>query len=195
MIGEDDQGLLSAALDAHVAGGCNERHELTPILHDLLAVGMLDCARVDFLEAGYQRQRHRLWIGRAGTKNKQRLGRQLFALLIMILERRRLSILGHSDRMDETVGIKDENDGSVAQNRMAREHSDMPQPARHRLDHDFLGIEDRIHNDAEALTADLHHDNEAVIDSPSLALAELENSFQFDQRQQLVAQPQHGGNP
>src|SRR5262249_36292061 len=111
----------------------------------------------------------------------------------MILARRRLSVRDRSDRMDEPVGIKNENDRSVAQNRIAREHCDMPQPTYHRLDYDFLGIEHRIHDDAEALSADLHHDDEAVIGSPTFARSEFENSFQIDQRQQLVAQPQHGG--
>ena len=94
---------------------------------------------------------------------------------------------GHSDRVTRysviiatEMGLKEED---IEKIRISAQLHDVGK----------IGIEDRIHNDAEALTADLHHDNEAVIDSPSLALAELENSFQIDQRQQLVAQPQHGG--
>ena len=65
----------------------------------------------------------------------------------------------------------------------------MAQLARHRLDHDFLGVEHAVDDDAEGLAADLgDHD---VAGSGVAAVVDAEQFGQPRQRHQLVAQAQH----
>ena len=64
----------------------------------------------------------------------------------------------------------------------------MPQLRRHRLDDDFLGVEDAVDDDAEDLAADLRDHDETVV---GRAGAEAQRLLQMNKRQQFVAQPQH----
>ncbi len=67
----------------------------------------------------------------------------------------------------------------------------MAQPRRHRLHHDFLGVEHAIDHDAEGFVADLRDDDESAFGLLFGRVAELQQLAQIDQRQQLVAQPQN----
>ena len=66
---------------------------------------------------------------------------------------------------------------------------------RHRLDDDFLGVEHAVDHDAEGLAADLRDDDEAVLRIAARRRRQLQQLLQMDQRQQLVAQPQHRRRP
>ena len=81
----------------------------------------------------------------------------------------------------------------MTQDGVAREHVDVPQLGRHRLDHDFLGVEHAVHHDAEGLVADLRHHDEAVLRIGRRAVIDLQELLQMHQRQELVAQAQDGG--
>src|SRR4029077_10280372 len=79
-----------------------------------------------------------------------------------------------------------------AQNGVAGEHRDITQLARHRLHHDFLGVEDAVHDDTEAFAADLSNHDEPALDVGGVGLR-AEYLAQARQWQQLVAQPQQRG--
>ncbi|OIQ66924.1 hypothetical protein GALL_515020 [mine drainage metagenome] len=98
-----------------------------------------------------------------------------------------------AERLGNAVGIDDHDDSAIAQNGVAGEHVDVTQLGRHRLDHDFLGVEHAVDHDAEGLTTDLGDDDEAVFRVGGGAVVDLEQFLQVHQRQQLVAQPQYRG--
>ena len=90
----------------------------------------------------------------------------------------------------DPVGVEDHDHRAVAQDGVAAEHRDVAQDRRHRLDHDFLGVEHAIDDDAQHGGADLgHHDMRGI--GLARLLAEAQQVVQVDQRQQPVAQPQH----
>ena len=93
-------------------------------------------------------------------------------------------------RARKAVGVQDHDHAAVAQDGIADIEAGAAQDRRHRLDHDFLGVENPVHNDAECLGADLGHDHEAVARSPPGF--EPQHAAQRHQRQQPVAQAQHG---
>ncbi len=93
-------------------------------------------------------------------------------------------------RRGDSVRVEDHDDAAVAENGVAGEHRDIAQDRRHRLDDDFLGIEDTIDDDAEAVGTDLGDDDEGL--GAVLAWrSQLEQGLQRDERQQPVAQAQH----
>ena len=100
---------------------------------------------------------------------------------------------GGAERLGDAVGVDDHDHGAIAQNGVAGEHVDVPQLGRHRLDHDFFGVEHAVDHDAEGLAADLRHHDEAVLGIGGGAVVDLQELLQVHQRQQLVAQPQHRG--
>src|SRR5262245_34374679 len=67
----------------------------------------------------------------------------------------------------------------------------MTKPARHRLHHDLLGMEDAIDHDTEGLAADLRDDDEAALGVGVAGLFDPEQALEMNERQQLIAQPQH----
>ncbi len=75
-------------------------------------------------------------------------------------------------RARDAVRIEDHDHRAVAQDGVAAEHRDVAQDRRHRLDHDFLGVEHPVDDDAQHVGADLGHDDigaavVAVRSSPS----------------------------
>ena len=52
-------------------------------------------------------------------------------------------------RLGDAVGIEDHDDRAIAQNGVAGEHVEVAQHRRHRLDHDLLGVEHAVDDDAE----------------------------------------------
>ena len=100
---------------------------------------------------------------------------------------------GGAERLGDAVGVDDHDDGAIAQNRIAGEHVDVTQLGRHRLDHDFFGVEHAVDHDAEGLAADLRHHDEAVLGIGRGTIVDLQELLQVHQRQQLVAQPQDRG--
>ena len=174
----------------------DQRHQLLAVLHHVAAVRHLDLVGGDLFKTRHQRQRHRLGLRRAGAEHQQR--GQLFAA--GGARRGRLVgdvVLGGdlgAERLRDAVGIDDHDHRAVAQNGVAREHVDVAQLGRHRLDDDFFGVEHAVDHDAEGLVADLRHHDEAVLrlrlGAPSSIFKQL---AQMHQRQQLVAQPQDRG--
>jgi hypothetical protein len=61
------------------------------------------------------------------------------------------------------VRVDDHDHRAVTQDGVAGEHVEVAQHGRHRLDHDFLRVEDAVDDNTEGLAADLHHDDEAVV--------------------------------
>ena len=97
---------------------------------------------------------------------------------------------GGAERLGDAVGIDDHDHRAIAENGIAGEHLDVTQFCRHRLDHDFLGMEHAVDHDAEGLAADLRHHDETVFRIGGDAAVDLQQLLQMHQRQQLVAQPQ-----
>ena len=144
----------------------HQRHQLAAVLHEVAAVRQFDRAGVDLLEPRDQRQRHRLGLraSRRGTpearsacsawRSRARPRRSSRPPL------RRLD--GAAERLRDAVRIDDHDHRAVAENGVAGKHRDVAKLARHRLDHDFLGVEHAVDHDAEGLAADLGDDDEAV---------------------------------
>ena len=68
-----------------------------------------------------------------------------------------------ADLLRHPVGIDDHDHRAVAEDGVAGEHADVAKLARHRLDHDFLGVEHAVDHDAEGLRADMDDDDEAFV--------------------------------
>ena len=100
---------------------------------------------------------------------------------------------GGAERFGNAVGVDDHDHRAIAQNGVAGEHVDVPQLGRHRLDHDFFGVEHAVDHDAKGLAADLRHHDEAVLGIGRRAVVDLQQLLQMHQRQQLVAQAQDRG--
>ena len=62
----------------------------------------------------------------------------------------------------KAVGIQDHDHAAVTQDGVADIEAGAAQDRRHRLDHDFLGVEHPVDDDAESAGADLGDDDEAV---------------------------------
>src|SRR4029077_3538407 len=151
-------------------------------------VGGFDTPAVDLLEAGNERQQHRLGLLRAGAKNQQR--RQIvfddgFGLADLdLLALRRYP----PERLRYSVRVNDHDYRAVAKNGRAGKDREMPQLRGERLDHDFFGVEYAVDHNAEDLAADLGDDDEASLVP---ARPELQQLLELNERQELVAQPQH----
>ena len=194
VVGEHQDRLDARGPDADTVH-LHQRHQLIAVLHHIAAVGEFDLVGCDFFQPGHQAERHRLGLGRAGAEHQQR--GQLFG---RAGARRRVlvgdfvgGIARSAERLGDAVGIDDHDDGAIAQNGVAGEHVDVTQLGRHRLDHDFLGVEHAVDHDAEGLAADLGDDDEAVFRIGGGAVVDLEQLLQVHQRQQLVAQTQYRG--
>ena len=153
-------------------------------------------AQVDLLESGDQGQRHRLQFVVAGPEDQER-GHLLAErhAPFLGLGRRLLGDRHRAGRRRDTVRIEDHDHAAVAENGVAREHRDVAQDRRHRLDHDFLGVEHPVDDDAEAVGADLADDDELLLVHQIMALAfrlvvEMQDLAQNHQRQQAVTQAQ-----
>ena len=174
---------------AGFAVDAQQRHQLIAILHQMAAVGDFDPAAIDLLEPGDERQRHGLRLLRAGAEQQERNGVLVGVILGLSksgsrLRRRR----GAAERLGDAVRIDDHDDRAVAEDGGTGEHRDVPQLRRHRLDHDFLGMQHAVDHGAENLAADLDNHDEAVV---AVVVAEPQRFIQMNERQQLVAQPQH----
>ncbi|MGY3363705.1 hypothetical protein ACVWZL_000830 [Bradyrhizobium sp. GM2.4] len=136
-----------------------------------------------------------LGLGRAGAEHQQRGG--LLARSDAVRPVLAVHVMGRgaggAERLGNAVGVDDHDDRAVAQDGIAREHVDVAQLRRHRLDHDFFGVEHAVDDDAEGLAADLRHHDEAVLGIGDGAVVDLEQLLEMDQRQQLVAQPENRG--
>src|SRR5690606_38828350 len=148
---------------ARLFGDLDQRHQYTAVLDKVAAIGHLDLADVDFLEARNQRQRHRLELRTAGAEHEHghRLigGEARIFFRINRIEHTRRHV--RADRMGDAVWIDDHDDRTIAENGGAREHRDVAQACGHRLYDDLLGVEHTVHDDAEHLSADLRHDDKA----------------------------------
>src|SRR5260364_369278 len=141
----------------------------------------------DLLQPRDERQRHRLGLRRAGAEHQER-GELLAAnsmMRRMLVGDRLRGRAGGAERLGDAVRVDDHDDRAVAQDGVAREHVDVPQLGRHRLDHDFLGMEHAVHHDAEGLVADLRHYNEAVLRIGRRAVIDLQELLQMHQRQEI----------
>ncbi len=168
---------------------------MTAILHEMTVARDFDVFDVDFFEPRHQRKRHCARRWRTGAEYQQR---GLLATLHMLVgvggafdaEAGRTH---RTERGGNAIRVENHDDGTVAENGVAGKRVNVPKPRRHRLDHDFLGVEHAIHDDAEGFVADLRDHHEAVFGLLLGRVAELQQLAQIDQRQKLVAQPQDRG--
>src|SRR5665647_1718004 len=191
-IREHQQRLGALALYAYGRIHADQWHQLTAVLHHVAAVRQFDLAGIDFLKPGNQRQRHGLELGGAGAEHEQRCSlvgysrTGWFDLFCDHLRGNRAA-----ERLGGAVRIDDHDHRAIAENGIAGKHGDVTQLARHRLDHDFFGVEHAVDDDAESLAADLSNDDKSAFDVAGGFTAE--QISQSRQRQQLVAQTQHRG--
>ena len=192
-IGEDQDRLASFCLHDIARVDRDQRHELAAVLHDRLAVRFLDLVELDLLEPRHQGQRHRLRAVVAGAEEQQAgalaafVGAGCRRLLLDPFLDPQLAARG-----GDAVGIEDHDHAAVAEDGIAREHRDVAQDRRDRLDDDFFGVEDAVDDDAEAVGADLRHDDEGLVGFRR-RLPEMQQLLQRDQREETVAQAQHRG--
>ena len=95
--------------------------------------------------------------------------------------RLRLAVAAGADAggAGDAVRIEDHDHRAVAQDGVAAEHRDVAQDRRHRLDHDLLGVEHAVDDDAKHVGADLgDHDVGAGI-GPLPALASASRSVRL----------------
>ena len=71
-VGEHQDRLRAVFLELGLVVDAQQRHQLIAVLHEMPAVGAFDLAAIDFLEARDQRQRHRFRLLRAGAEHKER---------------------------------------------------------------------------------------------------------------------------
>ena len=91
----------------------------------------------------------------------------------------------------DPVRIEDHDHRAVAEDGVAGEGLDMPQLGRHRLHHDFLGVEHAVDHDAEGFWLPTCVTTTKPLSVSCVGgVAEPQQLAQIDQRQQLVAQPQ-----
>ena len=157
-------GCAPSVRTLHLVADADQRHELAAVLHQVAAVGELDLLAVDLFEARDQRQRHRLGLvaSRRGTPAARRSSRPAPVCCASSAVVGRLRG-GGADGLRDAVRIDDHDHRAVAEDGVAREHVDVTQLGRHRLDDDFLGVEHAVDHDAEGLVADLGHHDEAVL--------------------------------
>ena len=161
---------------------------------DRLAAGGLDLLARDVLQPGDQPERHRHRRVAAGAEQQHR-GLLTGAACLAAgggAAGAGLALAAGADAGGSCnpVGIEDHDHRAVAQDGVAAEHRDVAQDRRHRLDHDLLGVEHAVDDDAQHARADLgHHDMRGI--ALVRLLAEPQQVVQVDQRQQPVAQAQH----
>jgi hypothetical protein len=114
--------LARLALGLHI----DNRHQRAPILHDVLAVAVLDGVDLDLLEPGDERQRHGLHRVGAGPEPEQR------RLVLLDPRCRRCDGIGRLglpvDRADgraKRIRVDDHDDAAVAENSVAGEDADV----------------------------------------------------------------------
>src|ERR1700761_2125268 len=194
VVGEHQDRLAAGGADVH-PGHLHERHQLLAVLNHRATIGELDLFGHDFFQPRHQTQRHRFRLAGAGAEHQKRS--QLLgaagAVGCVLVGNFMTGAAGGAQRLGNAVGVDDHDDGAVAQNGVTGEHVDVTQLGRHRLDHDFLGVEHAIDHDAESLAADLRHDDEAVFRIGRGTVVDPKQLLQMHQRQQLVAQTQYRG--
>jgi hypothetical protein len=84
-------------------------------------------------------------------------------LFCCLLARELLAAGARADHAGDAVRIHDEDDRSVAEDRVAGEERDVPELRAHRLHDNLLGVEDAVNEEAEALPSDLAHHHEAFV--------------------------------
>src|SRR6185437_15622252 len=193
VVGEHQDRLGARGLDVD-PGHLHQRHQLLAVLHHVAAVTELDLVGGDLLQTRDEAERHRLGLGRAGTEHQQRgelfggrspRGRVVLGDLVG-------RSTGRTQGFCDAIGVDDHDHRAIAQNGVAGEHVDVTQFGRHRLDHDFFGVEHAVDHDAEGLAAHLRDHDKAVLGVARRTVVDLEQLFQVHQRQQLVAQAQYG---
>ena len=157
----------------------------------MATAGELDVPAVHLLEASHQRKRHGFEFGGAGPEHQQRhrlgVGLGRFGIDRRLRDLRRAD----PDRLRDAVRVDDHDHRPVAQDGIAGEHRDAAQLGRHRLDHDFFGVEHGVHHDPERLAADLNDDDEALFRLASRGTGNCQQLVEARQRQQFVAQAEH----
>src|SRR5262249_21435372 len=191
-IGKHQQWLCALTLHTHVLAHADERHQMAAVLHHMAAVRQLDPVRIDLLKSRNKRQWDSLRLRRAGAEYQQRSAGLIGCLVVAVMRLGSDQLRNHrvAERLCNTVRINDHDHRSVAKDGVAGEHCDVAQLARHRLDHDFLGVEDTVNDDPERLASHLRDDDKAAVDIGSI-LVEAKQVAQADKRQQLVAQTQN----
>ena len=197
-VSKDQKRLRAAGAQFRVLVRGHQRHQAAAILHHRPAARKLDLVRIDFLETGHERERHRFQCGRTRAEHQHR------DRFRGVLDRRFLPgevvksalLAGGADRIRDPVRIEDQNHGTVAEDGIAAEHLDVAEARSHRLHDNFFGVQHVVYDDAEQAVADLHDHDERFGLRIGRALdrfpfRQLEQLAEREQRQQLVAQPQN----
>jgi hypothetical protein len=161
----------------------HERHEVAAILHEVSAARQLDLSAIDFLEPRDERERNRLRLRGPGAEHQHGDGLVQAGVALRFGFLFGAGYRGRADRLGDSVRIDDHDHRAVAQNGIAREHRDVAQLGRHRLDHDFLGVEHAVDHDAEGLISDLRHNDEAVLRLGWGAGIHVQQLLEVDERQ------------
>ena len=132
----------------------HQRHELAAVLHQMAAVRELDLLGVDLLEPRDQRQRHRLRLRRAGAEHEQRhrsarsvVTRSRSASRCVRCRAVAAAPIAWAMPFGSMIMITEPSPRMVLPENIAMWRS----LRRHRLDHDFLGVEHAVDHDAEGL--------------------------------------------
>ena len=135
----------------------HERHQAATILCDQPAAGRLDPGARHHLEPGDQRQWQRLLGAGSGTDQQQVAATVALGSGVVRGPPTGLGGRTQAAGAGDAERIEDHDDRSVAQDGVAAEQRDAAYDRRHRLDHDLLGVEDMLDDQAQALAAHGEH--------------------------------------
>ena len=133
-------------------------------MHHLASARMLDGRLRKLLEPGDQRQRNRQALEGTGPKQEQPL--LLDPRLRLLFGRRARLLAGfgqHPGALADAQHVQDERHAAIAHDGRAGIDGEPFQLLAQRLDHDFLGVVDAVHHQAELPVFGLqHHDVDRV---------------------------------
>ena len=171
MVGEHQDRLRALLLDAGLRVDAQQRHELVAILHEMAAVGDFDPAAIDLFKprrrataARPSAVASRRGTQASGVRSSLRLPRRHRAQSASARATGAARPSAWATPFGSMIMITVPSPRIV----VPENSRDVPQLRRHRLDHDLLGVEHAVDDDAEDLAADLGDDDEACC-SPSLS--------------------------
>ena len=197
IIAEHQHGMAGTVHVEHAAHR-HQRHQAATILGDRLACGGFDLFAVDIFQAGDEAEWHRL--GRLVAGAEQQHGHAIIGSCALggvtggqgPPAATAFHPAANAAGAGDAVRVQDHDHRAIPQDGVAGEHGDVAQDGCHRLDDDFLGIEDAVHDDAQGGAADLGDDDvDRILRRIGRGRGQAQQVGQADQRQQLVPQAQH----
>ncbi len=168
----------------------DQRQDLVAVLHHVLRAGPFEGGARELLQPGHQRQRdgHAAAVARDDQEHGLAVAGGL-GRAGRLLGQRPLARAGDDlGLLGEAQDVEDQGHLAVAHDGGAGEDADALELLLKRLDHDLLGVVDRVHDQPELAVVGLEDDD---VDHAGLRAdrLDLELAAQVDQGQQVAPQP------